>query len=107
MKIKCFDLSHLLKEAASNGNEVTVRCYAGGPFELSITCSKLEDAPGYGYYVAFMGEDGEAYSTMGTNGLSRAVKDAFNDMGLTEELTDLLKLKKVKCQNWDIRKRKA
>lgn len=96
-EISYFELASKLKAAyrakAKNQDdmyaEVSVRCYCGGPFEMNITCSGLDDMPNeVAFYVTYLAEDDFSFDVgFGMNNLKTTISDYYKDNGDLAEMS--------------------
>ena len=92
-----FELASKLKAAyrakAKNQDdmyaEVSVHCYCGGPFEMNITCSGLDDMPNeVAFYVTYLAEDDFSFDVgFGMNNLKTTISDYYKANGDLAEMS--------------------
>lgn len=96
-EISYYELASKLKAAyrvkAKNQDdmyaEVSVHCYCGGPFEMNITCSGLDDMPNeVAFYVTYLAEDDFGFDVgFGMNNLKTTISDYYKANGDPAEMS--------------------
>lgn len=87
MTLRYKQLEIILKKACkASDKEISIHCYAGGPFEMDITCGKAEDAPGYLFYLRFTCEDDFDMIAMSYDSLKDGIVDLYKENASIRDL---------------------
>ncbi len=92
MKISYAKLGEILKKAYRAQNdryaEVSITFYAGGPFQVKVSCSGLDEGNMCSFYTTFVSDDPDFGFDMGfgVGSFKDAVFEYFSDQGYTSEV---------------------